>query len=182
MKNIFLKLLLVVSISMNAQSFDIVNPEKNIGMKNWTIVNDDVMGGVSKSTLSINDDNNLIFNGYLSLENNGGFASSRLSFNRETLAGVKSFKIKCRGDGNTYKLRLNQYNRRASYSSDFKSSKNEWIEVELALEDFTPTWRGYSYSDYPEIDIEKVNSMGLQISDKQEGVFTLEIKYIKAVY
>ena len=101
MKNIFLKLLLVVSISMNAQSFDIVNPEKNIGMKNWTIVNDDVMGGVSKSTLSIDDDNNLIFNGYLSLENNGGFASSRLSFNRETLASVKSFKIKWRGDGNT---------------------------------------------------------------------------------
>ena len=169
-------------MSMNAQSFDIVNPEKNTGMKNWNIVNDDVMGGISKSNLSIDDENNLIFNGYLSLENNGGFASCRLSLKRETLSGVKSFRIKLRGDGNNYKLRLNQYNRRASYSSDFKSLKNEWIEVELPLEDFTPTWRGYTYTDYPEIDIEKVNSMGLQISDKQEGLFNLEIKYIKAVY
>ena len=33
-----------------------------------------------------------------------------------------------------------------------------------------------------EIDIEKVNSLGIQISDKQEGEFILEIKYIKAIY
>ena len=79
------------------------------------------------------------------------------------------------------KLR-NQFNRRASYSSNFKSSKNKWTEVEITLDDFEPTWRGYSYSNYPEIDIEKVNSLGIQISDKQEGEFILEIKYIKAIY
>ena len=175
-------IIILISISMNSQSFDIINPEKNIGTTNWNIVNDDVMGGVSKSYLSLNDENNLIFNGYLSLENNGGFASSRLSFNRKTLAGVKSFRIKFKGDGNTYKLRLNQYDRRASYSSDFKSSKNKWTEVDVSLEDFKPTWRGYSYTNYPEIDMEKVNSLGIQISDKQEGEFLLELKYIKAIY
>ena len=58
---------------------DLINPENNIGVNNWSIVNDDVMGGISKSFLSINEDENLIFKGYLSLENNGGFASSRLS-------------------------------------------------------------------------------------------------------
>ena len=182
MKNILSLALLIISHCMNSQTFDIINPEKNVGLSNWNIVNDDVMGGISKSYLSVNDENNLIFNGYLSLENNGGFASTRLSFNRKTLEGVKSFKIKLKGDGNLYKLRLNQYDRRASYSSDFKSSKNEWIEVDIELEDFTPTWRGYSYRDYPAIDIEKVNSLGIQISDKQEGEFLLEIKYIKAIY
>ena len=122
MKNILSLALLIISHCMNSQTFDIINPEKNVGLSNWNIVNDDVMGGISKSYLSVNNDNNLIFNGYLSLENNGGFASSRLSFNSKTLEGVKSFKIKLKGDGNTYKLRLNQYDRRASYSSDFKSS------------------------------------------------------------
>ena len=34
----------------------------------------------------------------------------------------------------------------------------------------------------PEIDIEKVNSLGIQISDKQEGEFQLEVKYIEAIY
>ena len=182
MKNIFLITFLFISLHVKSQTFDIINPEKNIGMSNWNIVNDDVMGGISKSYLSINDENNLIFNGYLSLENNGGFASSRLSLNRETLTGVKAFRLKIKGDGNTYKLRLNQFNRRASYSSNFKSSKNKWIEVEISIDDFEPTWRGYSYSNYPQIDIEKVNSLGIQISDKQEGNFILEIKYIKAIY
>ena len=167
---------------MNSQSIDLINPEKNVGITNWYIVNDDVMGGISKSYLSINEEKNLIFNGYLSLENNGGFASSRLSFNKETLTGIKSFKMRIKGDGNIYKLRLRQNNRRASYSCDFKSLKDKWIEIDISLEDFKPSWRGYYYSDYPDLEIEEINSMGIQISDKQEGDFKLEIKYIKAVY
>ena len=182
MKNIFWITLLFISLSMKSQTFDIINPEENIGLSNWDIVNDDVMGGISKSYLSLDEEKNLIFNGYLSLENNGGFASSRLYFNRETLTGVKAFKIKCMGDGNIYKLRLRQSNRRASYSSDFKSVKDQWIEVDIPVEEFQPTWRGYSYSDYPSMDMDKISSLGLQISDKQEGEFNLKIKYIKAVY
>ena len=182
MKKIFIKLFVIISVSMNSQSIDLINPEKNVGIANWYIVNDDVMGGISKSYLSINEEKNLIFNGYLSLENNGGFASSRLSFNKETLTGIKSFKMRIKGDGNIYKLRLRQNNRRASYSCDFKSLKDKWIEIDISLEDFKPSWRGYYYSDYPDLEIEEINSMGIQISDKQEGDFKLEIKYIKAVY
>ena len=44
-KHLFLKIFLFIFISMNGQSIDIVNPENNIGLKNWNIVNDDVMGG-----------------------------------------------------------------------------------------------------------------------------------------
>ena len=95
---------------------------------------------------------------------------------------IKAVKIKFKGDGNTYKLRFRQYNMRASYSSDFKSLKDEWTEVILPIKDFVPSWRGYSYSNYPELDIEKIYSLGLQISDKQEGEFELEIKYIKGIY
>tara|TARA_B100001564_G_scaffold122592_1_gene102306 strand:- start:523 stop:1071 length:549 start_codon:yes stop_codon:yes gene_type:complete len=182
MKKILFKLFVLISISMNSQSIDLINPEKNVGITNWYIVNDDVMGGISKSYLSINEEKNLIFNGYLSLENNGGFASSRLSFNKETLTGIKSFKMRIKGDGNIYKLRLRQNNRRASYSCDFKSLKDKWIEIDISLEDFKPSWRGYYYNDYPDLEIEEINSMGIQISDKQEGDFKLEIKYIKAVY
>ena len=167
---------------MNSQILDVINPKKNIGIKNWNIVNDDVMGGISTSTMSLNKEKNLVFKGFLSLDNNGGFASSRLSFPKETLSGVKSFKIKVKGDGNIYKLRFRQNNRRASYSHDFKSSKDEWIEVDLRVEDFKATWRGYSYSDYPALEPKEVISMGLQISDKQEGDFILEIEYIKAVF
>ena len=59
MKNIFLTVLLVISNSVNSQTFDIINPEQNVGLSNWNIVNDDVMGGISKSYLSLNDENPL---------------------------------------------------------------------------------------------------------------------------
>ena len=183
MKIIFFKILIIFShMFVNSQMLDIINPEEKVGLNNWSIVNDDVMGGVSTSYLSLNDENNLIFNGNLSLKNNGGFASSRMVITKKTLAGIKSIKIKFKGDGNTYKLRLNQNNRRVSYSCDFKSVKDKWDEVNISINDFKPTWRGYTYIDYPPLDLEKVNSLGLQISDKQEGLFQLEIKYIKALY
>ena len=181
MKNL-ITIFFFISLPMNSQVLDIINPKKNIGIKNWNIVNDNVMGGISTSTMSLNKQKNLIFKGNLSLENNGGFASSRLSLEKNILNEVKFFKIKFKGDGNTYKLRFIQNNRRASYSHDFKSSKDEWIEVNLRVEDFKATWRGYSYSDYPALETEEVMSMGLQISDKQEGKFILEIEYIKAVF
>ena len=181
------KLILLLFISlffefpMNCQSLDLINPSNDIGIKNWTIINDDVMGGISNSTILINDKKNLIFKGYLSLENNGGFASSRLDLRKENLNGIKFFEIKLKGDGNNYKLRLRQKNMRASYSCDFKSQKNEWIIVNLPVEDFRPTWRGYTYSNYPDLDLDKINSLSLHISDKQQGRFNLEIEYIKAM-
>ena len=189
MKNIIVLFFIIPSTSfsqidqfMNDNIIDLINPGKKIGLNNWNIVNDDVMGGVSTSNLSLNQENSLIFNGYLSLDNNGGFASSRLNLYRETLNGIKSLRIKFRGDGNTYKLRLRQNNRSASYSCDFKSIKDQWIEIELNIEDFKPFWRGYSYNNYPKLDTNEINSLGIQISDKQEGEFKLEIEYIKGIF
>ena len=56
---------------------------------------------------------------------------------------MKSFVIRIKGDG-TYKLRLSQDNRRASYSANFKSVNDEWVEVNIPIEDFIATWRGYT--------------------------------------
>ena len=181
MKNLILNIILLISISMYSQSIDLLNPEKNIGLDNWNIVNDDVMGGISTSYLSVSDEKNLIFNGNLSLENNGGFASSRLGLKKNILKGVKSLTIRIKGDGNSYKLRLSQDNRRASYSANFESVNNEWVEINIPIEDFIATWRGYTYTDYPSIQTDRIISLGLQISDKQEGKFKLEIDYIKAI-
>ena len=181
MKNLILNIVLLISISMNSQSIDLLNPEKNIGLDNWNIVNDDVMGGISTSYLSVSDEKNLIFKGNLSLENNGGFASSRLGLKKNILKGVKSLTIRIKGDGNSYKLRLSQDNRRASYSANFESVNDKWVEINIPIEDFIATWRGYTYTDYPSIQTDRIISLGLQISDKQEGKFKLEIDYIKAI-
>ena len=85
-----------------SQNIDLVNTEKRIGIKNWSKVNDDVMGGISTSKIRINNDGNIVFSGVLSLKNNGGFASMRLDLIDLDLEKVKSFKIKFKGDGNSY--------------------------------------------------------------------------------
>ncbi len=46
-------------------------------MDDWLIVNDVVMGGLSKSRFILSDSNTAIFSGNVSLENKGGFASTR---------------------------------------------------------------------------------------------------------
>ncbi len=43
----------------------------------WYVVNDDVMGGISRSEISRTERKSLQFTGDLSLERNGGFASVR---------------------------------------------------------------------------------------------------------
>ena len=55
---------------ITAQNLDLINTSNDIGIEDWRIVNDDVMGGVSSSTLYLNEEQNLVFSGNLSLENN----------------------------------------------------------------------------------------------------------------
>ena len=179
MKKIIL-ILFSITIIQN-QNQDLINTSKNIGINNWSIVNDDVMGGVSTSEITLNEKNKLVFQGNLSLENNGGFASIRLNISEKNLDDVNSFELRFKGDGNIYKLRLRQNNSRISYSCDFKSKKNEWMVVKLPLEKFIATWRGYTYKEYADLEAEKITSLSLLISDKQQGRFNLEIDYIKAV-
>tara|TARA_B100001057_G_C22700045_1_gene891330 strand:+ start:617 stop:1120 length:504 start_codon:yes stop_codon:yes gene_type:complete len=166
---------------MQNQNQDLINSSKNIGINNWSIINDNVMGGVSTSRITISKKNQLVFQGNLSLENNGGFASIRLNISGKNLEDINAFEIKFRGDGKKYKLRLGQNNSRFVYSCDFQSKKNEWVVVKLPLEKFIATWRGYTYKKYADLEPEKMTSLGLLISDKQEGRFNLEIDYIKAI-
>ncbi len=182
MNNFLYLYFLIIPLGISSQNKDLINTSNNIGLENWRIVNDDVMGGISTSELYLNNDKNLIFNGNLSLENNGGFASSRMGFEKGILKEVKSFKIKVKGDGKTYKFRLRENYRSTNYSSDFKTLKNKWIEIEIKTNQLKPMFMGYYSNRSPKLNTEKISSLGFQISDKQKGNFNLEIMYVKAIY
>ncbi len=68
------------------------NNEDNL--KEWVIVNDDVMGGVSKSNLTINKNSNGVFGGKISTAYNGGFASVRYNCKRIYIKDKKEHQIK----------------------------------------------------------------------------------------
>ena len=86
MKNLILNIILLISTSMHSQSIDLLNPEKNIGLDNWNIVNDDVMGGISTSYLSVSDEKNLIFidNVLLETEDKIEITASKISVSLDT--------------------------------------------------------------------------------------------------
>ena len=65
----------------------IFDAEDENELSNWTIINDEVMGGQSESRFSFNSHGIVIFKGDISLENNGGFASLRYRPERISVKG-----------------------------------------------------------------------------------------------
>ena len=66
----------------------------------WRIVNDVVMGGISKSSITLSEDGTAKFSGTLSPDNNGGFASIRAYMEENDLIDYEGVIIKAKGDGN----------------------------------------------------------------------------------
>jgi NADH dehydrogenase [ubiquinone] 1 alpha subcomplex assembly factor 1 len=147
----------------------------------WQVVNDDVMGGMSTSSIRLTN-GAAIFQGEVSLENNGGFASVRSLPARHDLAGCDAFVIRVRGDGRRYKLtaRTDRSFDSAIYQTVFTTKKGEWAEHRLPLKQFVPTFRGRVLSGEPPLDAAKVTSVGFLIADQQDGPFRLEIAWVHA--
>ena len=148
----------------------------------WQVVNDDVMGGVSAS--SFGQTNGVaIFQGEVSMENNGGFASVRSLPARHDIAGCDAFVLRVRGDGRRYKFtaRTDPSFDSAIYQAGFTTKQGEWEEHRLPLKQFVATFRGRVLSTEPPLEASKVTSVGFLISDKQAGPFKLEVAWIKAI-
>jgi len=148
----------------------------------WQTVNDDVMGGISRSSFHLTN-GVALFRGEVSLENNGGFASVRSLPAQHALGGCDAFVLRVRGDGRSYKFTARTTTGFDSpiYQAAFKTKKGEWEERRLPLKQFLPTFRGRVLSGEPPLAPEKITSVGFLISDKQAGAFRLEVVWIKAV-
>lgn len=146
----------------------------------WQAVNDGVMGGLSEGRFAITEDAQMRFHGTLSLENNGGFASIRSRPNALGLAPGDTIVVRVRGDGRTYNFNLYIPTRRTafSYQAKFETKKGEWVDVEIPLEKFQPTWFGRTLEE-PQLDPGKVNRLGILLGDKKAGEFELLIDWIR---
>ena len=145
----------------------------------WIVVNDNVMG-ISRSRVSINPDGYMLFNGNVSLEYGGGFASVRSSYQNWEIGNFDGFVIKVWGDGKSYQFRCrmgNNFNR-VAYRHYFKTNNENWQEIRLPFSKFVPTYRGRILSDLKPLDPKEIRNLGLMISDKQSGNFNLKIAWI----
>lgn len=146
----------------------------------WQSVNDVVMGGVSDSLMQPAEEGFGIFSGYLSLENNGGFASVRTALPENDFSGSTGFFLRVRGDAHRYsfRLRTDLLFDGVVYKQDFDTIPGQWIDVELPFANFIPSFRGRPVPDAPPIDPSALYQIGLLISNKQEGAFRLDVEMI----
>lgn len=143
----------------------------------WRSINDDVMGGVSTSRI-VKTADCMSFEGQLSLENNGGFASVRRPIDEDlsTAAGVQ---LQVRGDGRTYQFRLRQDGGfdGVAWRAEF-STRTDWQTVVLPFDEFVPVFRGRRVPGAGPVTPEAIRQIGFMLADKTPGAFALAIRLI----
>jgi uncharacterized surface protein with fasciclin (FAS1) repeats len=149
--------------------------------RQWSSVNDGVMGGISEGSFRITDDETLAFSGNLSLENNGGFASIRTRPADLDLDGYDTIALRVKGDGRSYYLNLRTSSRRAagSYRTPVQTQKDRWQKVRVPLQRFEYTAYGRRVTAKP-LRAKDIQSVGFTLSDKKAGPFRLEVSSIRA--
>ena len=144
-------------------------------VQSFRAINDGVMGGVSTSRLR-STGGAMVFEGEVSLENNGGFASLRgpVRFSEESAALL----LTVRGDGQRYKLtlKLDDNSGTAQYQAAFVAPR-EWQTLRFKPADFAASFRGRAIVA-PIVRFVDVQYIGLLVSDKQSGPFKIELKDI----
>lgn len=170
-----------VSHSLDANQ-TIASFENPSTLSNWGAVNDSVMGGVSTSSFRQTNDGTLLFQGQLSLENNGGFVSLRNRPRNLGLNNVAGFVVRARGDGRAYYLDLRESRQMTagSFRASFATKDGEWTETFIPASDFVRQSYGRPYPN-TRLRPQNIASLGFTLSDKNPGPFRLEIDYVKAV-
>ncbi|MEZ5330268.1 MAG: CIA30 family protein [Verrucomicrobiales bacterium] len=149
----------------------------------WRIVDDGVMGGLSKGKVLMTEEGIMRFNGTLSLENNGGFSSVRTDKVALDLSASDGLMIRVKGDGRTYQLRLATDARyrsmEVSFKADFSTAEGQWQEIKIPFSAFTGSFRGIELPD-EKLDPKKIERLSVLLGDKKPGPFALEMDWIRA--
>lgn len=146
-------------------------------VRSFREINDGVMGGVSTSRLRSNG-GAMVFEGEVSLENNGGFASCRGPVT--VPASSAALLVTVRGDGQRYKLtlKLDDSPATSQYQAVFVAPR-EWTTLRFVPSDFAASFRGRPVAA-PIVRLEDVRHLGVLIADRQAGAFRIELKAIEA--
>ena len=172
--NFLLFLFITIILPGNMTLFDF---NQYSDLSDWTVVDDVVMGGLSNGSFSINKAGNAVFEGKVSLDNNGGFSSVRYRFDQKKVSGFSVATIRLKGDGKRYQFRMksDKYDPH-SYIYYFETSK-EWETVVIPLKNMTPSFRGRTLDmpNYPSKVLEEITFL---IANKHPEHFKLEIDKI----
>lgn len=144
--------------------------------KGWFIINDGVMGGLSKGSFSI-DDQSAVFRGNVSTENNGGFTMVANRFDAKSVDQFNKFRLKLKGDGKNYQFRVkSDSGQQYSYVAEF-STNGEWQEILIPFNSMEPRFRG-RLLDRPNFEGIRLQEVAFLIGNKKMESFELIISKI----
>jgi NADH dehydrogenase [ubiquinone] 1 alpha subcomplex assembly factor 1 len=149
----------------------------SIDLRQWRVVDDSVMGGISQGNITLSKEGNGVYYGDISIENNGGFSSLRHQFKRKDVSDYNHVSLRIKGDGKSYQFRIkSKKNQGYSYVFMFKTS-GDWDTIILPFKDFTPQFRGrvLNRSNYSGEIMEEIAFL---IGNKVNESFELQIKSI----
>jgi len=166
-------LLLGLALSGGQTLFDFGPDDRS----RWSTVHDTVMGGVSRGELRRTDAQTLVFEGYVSLDNNGGFTSFRSQQRNLPFAGSDGIEARVKGDGRTYILSFDREGVGlfgGGYWKRFDTTPGEWITVRAGWDEFVPVNFGRKIQDLPELTADTALGLTIYLYDKKEGDFSIE--------
>lgn len=166
--------LLFFQFFLTKSNMEIFDFTQDNDLSNWRVVDDVVMGGRSDGAFEINEMGNGVFQGVVSLENNGGFSSLRYRFDQKEISGYKAMVIRLKGDGKRYQVRAKSDGyERHSYIYYFQTT-GEWQTVEVPLQDMIPTFRGRKLN-MPNYPAKAIAEVAFLIGNKKAESFRLEL-------
>lgn len=141
-------------------------------------IDDRVMGGRSLSRLRHDPAGHAAFEGEVSLEAGGGFASVRSAPADLGWPGAGACVVEVRGDGKAYKLGLftDDGFDSLAHQAEFVAAAGVWQGLRLPLQAFRPSFRGRGVGGRPPLDPARVRQVGWMIAGRQAGAFRLEIR------
>tara|TARA_B100001146_G_scaffold224965_1_gene245317 strand:+ start:49942 stop:50430 length:489 start_codon:yes stop_codon:yes gene_type:complete len=156
----------------------IFNFSKESDISSWRVVNDTVMGGESNAKFRLNDAGNGVFEGHVSLENNGGFSSVQYAFKTLDVSPDDTILLRVKGDGKTYQFRVkDKRSTDHSYISEFETT-GAWQTLHISLKNMYPQYRGQRLRR-PNFDKDQIEQITFLIGNGKVQDFKLEIDSIE---
>lgn len=169
--------MLIALFLMFMNSYVLVDFSPQTDLSSWRIVNDGVMGGLSKSQIDLTEEGHARFKGSVSLENNGGFAMVQYTFDTISIEGFTKFKIRLKGDGKSYQIRVKS-KKEEYYSYIYPvNTSGEWESIEINLSEMYPAFRGRKLN-IPNFSEPTLAQFAILIGNKKKEDFELQIDKI----
>ena len=148
----------------------------------WQVINDGVMGGLSRGRIEP-DDGAMLFAGEINTDG-GGFSSLRREVERGSLANARQLRIVMRSDARTYQMTFRSdvswRGRSVAYRATLepKADEDGWQVATVSMDALEPSIFGQRVRA-PDYVPAETRSIGFIIADGRDGPFALRVRSIE---